>query len=209
MKKYSNNQKGLPAKISVKSSAGFGAVEMLLLVLIVLVAAFAGYYVAHNHNQTKPVASASTSTTKKSTTSTQKYFTITPWGIRAPYDGSLTLDYTTPKTDSQGLTYTLLSSTELDNSDPTCVNGGYGGSLARYLATDEYLAGDGEVDSGMTAAAYAATLSSADYGHAGNYYYFLIHAQGICGSSQSSQDLLSQTASAFKTLLPELQVIPQ
>ena len=203
-----DRQKGLPAKISVKSSAGFGAVEMLLLVLIVLVAAFAGYYVAHNHNQTKPVASASISTTKKSTTSTQKYFTITEWGVRAPYNGSLTLEYSVSAGSSLPGT-AAFSSTQLDASDPQCKSGAdYGGVVDQYRSTDEYQVGDLGSDSGQTAAEYAATLDSSTYGHVGSYYYFYVHPQGLCGSGQSSEDAQTQTQDAVAGLLSKLQAIP-
>ena len=100
-----------------KNQKGFGAVEALLLILIVLVASFAGYYVAHNHTQSKPVASASTSASKQSATSTtadpyagwQTYTdTIAGYSIKIPKDWEYVKSHTqkladgTVDTDYQG-----------------------------------------------------------------------------------------------------------
>ena len=173
-----------------KNQKGFGAVEMLLLVLIVLVAAFAGYYVAHNHNQTKPVAS----------TSVQKYVTIKEWDARAPYNGSLTLEYGVLK---NGVNIASFSSSQLDNAgckyDLTKYTGG-GGDIVRFDSASQYM--------GTTAASYASTLSSTKYGHIGNYYFFYVSPGGPCSSSSSAQATQDQTQIAVEGLLPKLQAIP-
>ncbi|HEU5004607.1 MAG TPA: hypothetical protein VFT49_00790 [Candidatus Saccharimonadales bacterium] len=151
-------------------------------------------------------ASSKTSSSSSSTSSTE-YFTISQWGVRAPYSGNLTLEYSLNSSDSLPWVGTF-SSTQLDATSAQCANKTYGGSIDRYRSTDVVRLADG-TSSGQTAAEYATTLSKSDYGHAGDYYYFFQHAQSACGDNQASSNVETQTNNAVKALLPNLQVIPQ
>lgn len=203
---------------------GFALIEALVMILVLAVIGFGGYYI---WNSRHPVAVKKASSTVATTSPTQTaprkaapadpnqgYFVIKDWGIRAKYAGDLTLDYTIPTNNTstnqsgQSYQYLYLSSAQLDASNPLCVGGGYGGALERYAATSEFLMGDGNIDSGKTAAQYAATLPASGYGHVGNYYYFEISPQGACGESAASQNFQSQTRAAFMKLLPNFEAVP-
>lgn len=151
--------------------------------------------------------SSKTSSPSGSATSSTKYFTISQWGVRAPYGGSLNLEYSLNGSDSLPWVGTF-SSTQLDASSAQCSYKTYGGQVKRYRATDGVVLSDGSA-SGQTAAEYAASLDKSDYGHVGDYYYFFQHAQSACGDSQTSGDIETQTNNAVKALLPDLQAIPQ
>jgi hypothetical protein len=191
---------------------GFSVVEILLVLIIIILIGFVGWFIYHSdHKKTTPTPVV-TSTTKKAASTKLaaqvSYFTISQWGVRAPYSGSLSLEdsvqaSSTPETAS-------FSSSQLDASDATCQSAGnYGGVVQRYASTDIVMNEDG-TSSGQTPAQYfsANDISSSTYKQVGNYYYWYIHPQGICGSSQDSQNLQSQTDDAVKALVQNFQAIP-
>ncbi len=168
---------------------------VLIIIILVGVVGFSGWYVGHRSKPTNTAASTVPNTS-------QKYFTIKEWGVRAPYSGNLTLEYTLRSN------YAYFSSVELDSSDVNCQRTSNGGFIIRYSASDPYLLGDFGTNSGKTAAQYASTLQSSQYGHVGNYYFFGQSAQGLCGQSQASEDLQGQTAEAVKSIVTHLQAVP-
>jgi prepilin-type N-terminal cleavage/methylation domain-containing protein len=194
---------------------GFTFLEMLLVLIILAIIGFTGYYVWNSHEKTDSLLNtaqnetAAVKVTKKSnSTSSTKYFTISQWEVRAPYSGSLSLEYSLGSPSSMPATASF-SSSALDSSDTMCANTkNYGGIITRYLSNDDYVTPDGQTTS-QTAAAYAATLTKAEYAYVGKYYYFYEQPQAYCGSSQSSKDTQIQTESAVKSVLANLQAIPQ
>ena len=201
---------------------GFSAVEGLLVIIIVLLIGFIGYYVWHTQKQTNKTYNSSANAAQPSTknpspkkASPATYMTIKEWGVRAPYSGTLTLEYAVQTASSSALPDTAgFSSMQLDTSSSTCkANDEQNGISAvgifdRYQSGQEYLIGDDAEDSGQTAAQYAATLSKSDYGHVGNYYYFYTGPQATCATDQASQNVFDQTKAAVKALLPKLQAVP-
>jgi hypothetical protein len=193
-----------------KNNMGFTIVELLLVIIILILLGFVGWYIYHtNHKTTTPTT---TSNVKSTSTSTSiKYFTITQWGIRAPYNGSLTLEYSTPTGSDPS--YINLSSAQLDASDPSCQSSGnYGGAFEQYVSTDIVSLEDG-TSSGQTPAEYIASggfggLNGGKYAQIGNYYYFYVQPQGVCSSSQSSQNIQTQTTNAFESIVQNLKAIP-
>ena len=115
-------------KIS-KNEKGFSVFEGLLIILVVAVIGFGGYYVWHTQHKAKPTAAITTTSSTKPTTSTktttstptQKYITISAWGVRVPYSGSDTLsasDQTcTENGDAAGDTVNLGCSVDITSQD--------------------------------------------------------------------------------------------
>lgn len=203
-----------------KNTDGFTAVELLLIVLIIIVLAFVGWYVYHTDHKpkatvlttstsSKQTTSGGTSTPSTSSSSSTKYITITQWGVRAPItNNSVSLEYTLSSNSTPQ--YASFSSTELDASDSTCKSDGNdGGVVERYASTDIVQNEDGS-SSGQTPSQYfsANDISSTDYALVGNYYYWYIHPQGQCGSTQASQDAQNSTISAVEALILTLQAVP-
>ena len=193
---------------------GFTTLEMLLVIIMLAIIGFTGYYVYHSKQQTDKTLNAAQadnasapSTKLKSSTSksptTQKYFTITQWGVRAPYNGNLNLSYTIGSgSDSNMATF---SSQELTSADSGC--SGRGGFVTRYLGTDSAIDFN---QSDKTIAQFAAEQGQSTYGHAGDYYYFFAHDQAACGTDiNATQSIQEQTNDVVKGLVPNLQAIPQ
>ena len=197
---------------------GFSAVEAMLAAIIVILIVFTGYYIWHNQtkaNNTPNVISKTSQSAPPKAAVQQHYVTIKEWGVRAPYDGNLTLEYAIQGSDPNAdPAYAGFTSAELDAGSPTCKadDGQVGisavGIIDRYGADQDYLVGDDGEDSGQTAAQHAATLSKSDYGHVGNYYYFYTSPQATCAADQASQNIFDQTQTAVKALLPKLQSVP-
>ena len=195
----------------------------MTLIFVALVV-FIGFYIAHNtgnknlasntktsltSSKTSPVTTKTTSQTRK--TSSQGYFTITQWGVRAPYNGNLTLQYTPPS----GSTGIYLSSSQLDNISAQCAltapdgtPGGYGGYIARFTASAQIPTETGQ-SSGMSAQQYYANYSGQSgyyMSHVGSYYYIYTHPQGLCASNSAT--IQNQTDSVFENIANNLQVVP-
>jgi hypothetical protein len=198
------------------NQTGFSAVEGLLSLIVAVLIVFVGYYIYHAQKNTSDTLNAASQvaqsspakgSTKKpasNQSSSPQYFTIKEWNIRAPYSGDLDLEYTLTSGTPE---YVSFSSTQLDATDSQCKSSGnYGGIVARYLSSDQVQNEDG-TSSGQTPAEYIAAnnISSNKYDDIGNYYYFYSQPQGICGTSQASQDAQSQTVSAFEALFTQLK----
>ncbi len=204
-----------------RNDGGFTVVESLVIIFIVIVIAFAGWFVYHREHKPKIVhittssnsttnssTSNSTSTAKTSGTSTTKYFQISQWGVEAPESSSVSLEYTL--TSNATPAYASFSSTQLDASDTACQSTGNGGGVIERYASTDMVQNDDGTSSGQTPSQYfsANSISSADYAHVGSYYYWYIHPQGECGSSQASQDAQTNTISAVEAFILTLQAIP-
>jgi len=207
---------------------GFTAIEAILIVIVLAILGGTGYYIYSANKKANSTyssaAQASQSNAKfsakknpksaKNTSSTQQYFTIKEWAVKAPYTIGPPLLYTFTKDAGPNVAY--ISTQDLANADTKCAQSG-GGDVERVAATEHYSDTDAPADnSSPTAQQYASTLNNADYGHVGNYYYFYRHPQGLCGSgnpsnpADSSQenkigDLMNQAIDQIKTLLPKFQ----
>lgn len=196
---------------------GFTAIEAMLAVVMVAIIAFVGYYVYHTQSQSNKTLASATQvansspakgSTKKVTTttptSTQKYFIINEWGIRAPYSGILTLQY---GAGANSNTFDV-SSTQLDTGGPsaTCaLNSAAAGYIQRYLPTDEIA--PSETIQSFVGQDFAASNSQAPIYAKVNGYYYIYYPS--TNSSCSNQQLLDETIAAFTTLVPKLQAVTQ
>lgn len=198
------------------NSDGFSVVEILLVIIIIILIGFVGWFIYHTDHTTTTTTPTNTTaaktTTSKSTDKKVSYFTISQWGIRAPYSGNLSLEYTMVSDAGNPYASAEFSSAQLDSSDPQCKSGGdYGGVVTRYASTDTVM-DEGGASLGTPAQALASGsfggLNGGEYAHIGNYYYIFIHPQGVCGTSQASQNIQTQTDDAVKALVQNLQAIP-
>ena len=180
--------------------AGFNIVELLVIIVAVGVIGVGGWFV-YQHNRPKPTgATGGTQTTNQTTnqqSTTTTYFTITEWGVRAPYSGSLKLSYSI---SSDGKTATF-SSDQLTALSSDCV--GAGGSIVRYAPTDFA----GPYEQGQTVSQIA-TAHPGTYNHIGAYYYIFRHSQSGCGDISTTATLQSETNATVQTLSSSLQAIP-
>lgn len=189
-------------------SKGFAVIETMLFFLIAAILIGTVYYVYRSNKNTsdslKNVGSNELNVKKPknsetSAASAQNYISIKEWGVRAPYSGSLTLNY---KVDS-GEQAARFASKELTAADPECNLEIGGGEIARFAPSDKIiLPGD---STGPTAEEYAKT--NKDYYHVGGYYYTYIHDQAACSDNAKAAGLQSQTSDAVKDLVPKLELI--
>src|SRR6266536_1895610 len=148
--------------------SGFSIVEAVVIVAAIGIICAAGWFV-YQHNRPKATNAASntnqTTNSQTTTTPTQTttYFTITEWGVRAPYSGSLKLSY---KMSSDKRTATF-SSDQLTALSSDCV--GYGGALVRW-AKDDLVSEGTPTANTPTAASYFAGKGQSTYAHIADYY---------------------------------------
>jgi type II secretory pathway pseudopilin PulG len=186
-----------------KNQKGFAVLETLLILVIIAMIAGTGWYTWHTKNQTDKILneasnSAQTVQTNKTTNSSsakaQQYFTIKEWGVRAPYTGTLDLQYSL----SDSNTLASVTSKQLLAADPACTRGG---AILRALPNDPVgPAGD---------PASTVAQSGATYAYVGGYYYIFTHDQAACSDSDTATTLQSQNNDAVQALVPNLQAIPQ
>ncbi len=206
------------------SQSGFAALEAVLLVVIVAIIGGTGYFVYHANKKTNSTFNSAAKvaqstpqqkTKKKSTTPaktttttpapTQAYFTITEWGVRAPYNGTDTLTY---RLNADKTSATAISK-QLVGLDAGCATFG-AGQIARLSASDVLY------DGGPTIA-QAAVQDPGDYGHVGNYYYHFVHDQAACGnisagppgSPTAGEQAQNAANSLTQSLVTKLQALPQ
>lgn len=168
-----------------KNQKGFTAVEALLTILILAVIGFGGYYVYHTNHKTKIVSSsttvAKTSTAPKpisaaSSKPTQKYITISVWGVRVPYSSSDTLSVSNQTCDEPGDTVLTGCSVDVNSQDLANAVGncqstratGKVGYFYRMGTNDNYSWTDG---SGYEPVQQWASQNPGQYTQIGNYYY--------------------------------------
>ena len=195
----------------MKNYKGFSAVEALLVLVIIGIIAATGYFVMHAQKQTsKSLDNAASSSqavaASKKSSSSKTYLEIKEWGVKAPYDGKLTIKY---KIQTEGsLMWADFSSDELNASDPNCTtDGGYGGAITKIKAGQDVALADGSA-SGQTVEQMIASGTLKTYSHIGNYYYYYQHPQAACGSSQESNDLQTQTQSDVQGIVKNLESTP-
>ena len=199
-----------------KNIHGFSIITLILGMVVLILLVLSGWYIyrtAHEPKTNAPIKTLSTNKTKSqtqqtSTTSSKTYFTIPQWGVRAPYSGSLTLEYSVSSGSDPSTTN--LSSAQLDASDPNCKNNPkYGGMFERFPASDIVI-NPNKNSSGVTS---QNSSSQANHGNnwikIGNYYYWYIPVKGFCGSTKSSELAQMQTIYALGSILTSLQPIPQ
>ncbi len=186
---------------------GFGVAVVLLGIAVVVLAGAVGWMV-YDRNQNKPVKSDNTTPSQQaapntpqatSTTqaSTQKYFTIKEWGIRAPYDGQDTLTY--DLADNANVTSVI--SADLAAKDKACSK--FGAGQIRRLSADDY----------ASPAQYGSKVSE-DYKSnpdhyvvIGKYYYSFMHDQAACGSGVTAEQQ-NQANATTSALIKKFEAVP-
>jgi type II secretory pathway pseudopilin PulG len=153
---------------------------------------------APNYN---PQALLNTLNTLAADPTSKQYLTISEWGVKAPYSGSLKLTYTM-SSNSKTATF---SSDQLTALSSDCIR--KGGSIIRWASTDQVSEGPPDANTPTAAKAFAGA-NPLTYAHIGNYYYTFAHAQSGCGDINTTAVLQSQTNDAVKFLVPNLQAIP-
>ncbi|HUD07785.1 MAG TPA: prepilin-type N-terminal cleavage/methylation domain-containing protein [Candidatus Saccharimonadales bacterium] len=182
-----------------KNESGFSVIEVLIVIVIIALIGIAGWLV-YKHEHKVPVttnSSVSTATNKSSPQNTN-YFTISQWNIRAPYSGSLTLQYQ-PVAGNPNLMN--VSSTQLNAGGPSICTTADGavGNIGKYLPTDDIPT---EGPPAETAQQYVETYpSEAYYAKVGNYYYIYFGGQL---NSCNNLTLQTQTLDAFESIVPKL-----
>jgi hypothetical protein len=143
-------------------------------------------------------------------TTTTRYLTIKEWSVRAPYSGSLNLQYAV----AQGVPNSLaLSSSQLAAGGPAvCADtlAAEAGRLDRYLPTDANLGP--KIPPNETAKQYIEQNHSVPYAKIGSYIYiywgnsYLTNGayEGPCNDHAAAE----QTIAAYSAIVPELQAIP-
>lgn len=187
---------------------GIAALEALLILVIGAIIGGTGYYIYHANNkatdsqnaaQTDANSAVSHKTTAK-TSPTAQYTTIAEWGVKAPYVGSLKLQYALSD-DGKAANFT---SDQLLAADAACTTD-FGGSISRYAPEDT--ASDSGAD--VSAKERAAKTAKSDYAYVGGYYYFFTHSQAACGTDAGkTKALQQQTNNAVQALVPKLQAVP-
>ena len=133
--------------------------------------------------------------------------TIKEWGIRAPYDGPLTLEYKVG-TDVNGVSSADFTSKQLLDANKGCSE--FGGGIIRYAPNDKV--GEDPNSKSPTATEFFKTEDKSSYAYINGYYYIFKHDQSLCSAINSASDpaagIQSQTNDAVKSLIPKLVVIP-
>jgi len=193
----------------MKNQKGFAVLEGLLILVIVGILAGTGWYVMKAKDQTdKTLGQTSNSSVQpaKASATSQKFFTITEWSVKAPYSGDLGLQYKITS-DDLGETWAQLSSDKLIKADPGwSVENQAGGIIAR-LKTGEQVLGPAGQDTGQTIEQLIASGGLTEYSHLGDYYYYYQHGQSACSNLGAAQTLQGDTGNAFKNIAKNFQAI--
>lgn len=220
MSKLSRNQKG------------FGVVEAVLVLIILVLIGAVGYLVYKNHQKTaasssanKPAIASDQPLTTKSQQATQKYVTISDWGVRVPYTGAGTLtvgDSTcTENGDSSGDTVNLGCQVAV-NSDALAQ--AVGSCTAKVSGTVGYFYEMGPNDNysqtngaGYEPVAEWAADNSGKYTKIGSYYYAFAEigtARGQTGADVAKADAKGNDSTGceawqteYKTVEPSMQAL--
>lgn len=198
--------------------SGFSTTMILLAVLVVVVLAATGVVVDQHHKSTSTNSKAATTTTQtttqpKSTTTIQpaqtttQYLTITEWGVRAPYSGSLALQYTANGTNSMSV-----SSSQLAAGGPAvCSAAGNSdaGILGRYLPTDSNLGP--KIPANETAQQYIEQNAAVPHATIGNYIYIYwgnnYLTNGAYNGPCNDKSAALQTITDYSNLVPKLEAV--
>jgi hypothetical protein len=152
---------------------------------------------SHSKNNTSSTTSGSSSklTTKQSTA----YFTITQWGVRAPYSGT-DLTYSPMPNSSNEM---WLTSQQLTHAAPVCPSGN-AGSIGRYLPTDNISTGPTPETAQQYLSQNFAARNSAEpiYSKVGSYYYIYWDLQNYCTTNTT---VIGQADSEVESIVKNLQ----
>lgn len=186
-------------RLMVKNNQkGFTVFEVVLVVIALVAIGFAGYF-AHQSRQDKTDYSINAPIKSKAVkssgdqTSSQRYFTITEWGVRAPYSGFDTLTY------KLGDNLATVMSQDLSEKYSGCQD--YGAGLIRRLLPSEGAYPDG---SGPSVEQYAAQ-NPGMFTHVGNYYYEFQHDSAAC--VDNSGEAQNQANSVVKSLVAQFEPV--
>jgi hypothetical protein len=206
-------------KIKKLNQKGFGAMEFLLIFVVLGLIIGVTLYVINakkdtenslqstNSTNSQTDENESTKTTQapnskesindqKTDTATINYLTIKEWGVKAENKSDLTLSY---KISFDGKSASFTSSAVQDLTPRCDAQSGSGGSINRFIATDEikgHKISDYIKDEGVV------------YKNIGQYYYIFEHSQALCGSDPAKSSPLEQaTNDAVKTLVQNLKSI--
>lgn len=199
---------------STPKQKGFSVIEALLIVFVVAALAITGLVVYQHHKSGSANSNAATSTTQTNTKpqntsttqpaqTTTQYFTITEWGVRAPYSGPLNLQYAANGSGSMAV-----SSSQLAAGGPAvCSAAGNSdaGNIARYLPTDADLGPHMPVTE--TAQQYIAQNPTVPHATVGNYIYIYwgYVVNGVYTGPCNDKAAALQTIAAYSALVPKLQ----
>lgn len=166
---------------------GFTVIEGLLAALVVVVLIFGGYYVWRSQKGTKSSTSTSTASTKapsspasstapatSNTATTQKYLTISEWGVKMPIGADASdANYVI----KNGYAYLGLKS--LDNTECGAANSSIG-ALSRFTkdTTYEDVTGVPPSDSNNPSATYLSVEPTAP--KVGDYYFTYQRGNSTC-----------------------------
>ncbi len=174
---------------------GFTVVEGVLILIIVAMLGFTGWFVWHSQQNTDKINSQAAKNSQPVTTdknkpsyltamdnsTSQNYFTIKAWGVRAAYNGTDSFVYkirTAQDSSNNNFRYVTVTSKNLI-SKYQCTDYGAGG-IERLKPTDKF--GEGDPSEGPTAEQAAKQDQFKDsFGHVGNYYFYYFHDQAACG----------------------------
>jgi hypothetical protein len=188
------------------NQAGFTANTVIIGIVVILVAALVTL-IFTSRGSGDPDAG-------KTTNSERGYIQFPKWGIRAPYQGSLTLSQTTDGNTAR------FSSKELTATDKACK--GQGGTIRRWKADEDMsLSGiDGVFaaklprghglfnfsinDTGRPDVDFNGTNNA--FAFVDDYYYVYYPDQGACGASNTaSADVHAQTNEAVRALTKDIE----
>ncbi|HSX32922.1 MAG TPA: hypothetical protein VLF91_01145 [Candidatus Saccharimonadales bacterium] len=192
-----------------KAEKGFSLVGLLVIIVAIGVLGVVGWHVFDNRNKHGSRATNATdaANTTDPTQTISTYFTIREWGVRAPYNGALALQYVISDPHSAAL-----SSAQLAAGGPAVcsdVSAAEAGILGRYLPGDTNLGP--KIPANETAQQYIDQNSRVPHAQVGGYIYiywggsYLTNGayNGPCSNAAAAQ----QTIAAFSIILPELQSI--
>lgn len=204
-----------------KREAGVSIVKLVLLLVVVVSVGAVGWYVYNLHHTTtaksdtisstaKPVTSSPTTKATAYSRSSTDYLTIKEWGVRVPYSGTDTLEYSIAM-DNSNLVW--LNSKHLASADQNCeivANSGNAGSVSRYLPSDN-ISQEGSpaetVQAFLNQDFAASNSQPPDFAKVGNYYY-VYSASGLgCDTTASSNVIYNQTKRMFENLVKNFQSV--
>ena len=162
-------------------------------------------------SKTSPETTNSTVQPSKPTNATQStsYLTISQWGVRAPYNGSLTLKYVVDQYDANNI---ALSSAQMEaagspNNDGANVcaytDNGEAGHLTRYLPTDTI--DSMGVPANTTAQQYIQQNPNIPHATVGQYtYIYWSYLKNGTYNGPCATTVTEQTMNAYAALISQL-----
>jgi hypothetical protein len=209
------NNKGYQVGKLKTDEKGFSAVEVVLVLVIVVLIGAVGFLVYKNQHKTKTASVATTAAAKpittptKTATPTQKYVTVSAWGVRVPYSGSDTLSVgsqtCTENGDASGDTVNLgcsvtVSSQALANSVGSCQSSKATGTVGYFYkmgANDNYSETSG---AGFEPVAQWTAANPGQYTQIGGYTYAFAEIGAAWGGQGT--DVIKTSTNALADTTP-------